>query len=228
MRLNISIDDVSPHKRIGFEAVHRISELISEFPTIKISLFVPTSIRRFRDREKIAYRLDHYPKFVDKLIALPADNFEICYHGHHHGNKKLRKNNDELRYSSEEEAIHILTESQKMFNSVGIIPQPVLRLRGFWISPKSFEACRKFGIKVLALNRASRYRRWYKGEDRKYKHVVYVGRQPNKTSDKEIYYHAGVVQKDFFGKRQCKDLRKMLHRTEVLSFIFMEGFYGKD
>ena len=45
-KVNISIDDVSPHPRSSANVLERCFEMISVFPDIKFTLFVPTSYWR--------------------------------------------------------------------------------------------------------------------------------------------------------------------------------------
>lgn len=179
-------------------------------------------MHRWGNREKKAYYLHDYPSFVEEVKRLPKSSFEICYHGHKHGNKRKKSNNDELRYVSEQECYDILARSEEIFKSVGISPNPVLRPPGFWMSKNSFRACRKFGIKVLALHSNKRYVRCYGKSNLKYNKIVWPGIQP-KTEDMEIYYHAGRDQVDYFDKRQHKRLYKMLSNNKY-EYIFMEQF----
>ena len=44
--VNISIDDVSPHPRSSIKVLDRCHELISDYPDIKFTLFVPISYWR--------------------------------------------------------------------------------------------------------------------------------------------------------------------------------------
>jgi len=230
LKINVSIDDVSPHKKIGLDAVHRILNVIDKFSGLKVSLFIPTAIRRYASGDKKSYCLEDYPKFVDQLKALPPANFEICYHGHKHGNKSHRKNNDEFRYLKRRDALDILNRSRQIFDHVGLKARKVFRPPGFWLSKDSFGACSDFGIKVLALHRAKRYRKCYKGCHETYNHVVYVSKQkPDFPNEFEMLYHAGRDQKDCFNKRKSRELIEILNKKkEKISFIFMEEFHGQN
>ena len=46
MKINISIDDVSPHPKSSISVVNRCFRLIQEFPDIKFTLFVPIAYWR--------------------------------------------------------------------------------------------------------------------------------------------------------------------------------------
>ena len=226
-KINISIDDVCPYKRTGLSAVNSILKIIPDFPDIKISLFVPTAFRRLSESKKI-HLLTNYPDFVKKLKSLPPNNFEICYHGHFHCNKDHKSNNDEFRYFSSSEAFDRLMKSKIVFNDAGITPKNVFRPPGFWLSPHSFQACKKFGIKILALAPDRRYVKWYRGQEKTYKHVVYVGPQKN-SGDLEIMYHAGHKSRDFLSDDAAFRLKKwLLKHKSTFSFTFLEGFYGEN
>ena len=45
-KVNISIDDISPHPRSSTEVLNRCAELIEVFPDIKFSLFIPMAYWR--------------------------------------------------------------------------------------------------------------------------------------------------------------------------------------
>ena len=211
MRLNVSIDDISPHPKIGMDALNRLREIV-ESHNIKVSLFVPTCVKRFGDNEKKYYLLEDYPKFVDELKSLPQ-NFEICHHGHKHGKKDPKSNNDEFRYLSQQETVDILNRSREVFNNVGLTVRPVLRPPGFWISKDAFKGCVEFGIKVLALNDSKRYMRSYGKAARRYKHVVFPGIQPKKKDAEEIFYHAGDDQPDYFSKKFARRVVRRLNKA---------------
>ncbi len=224
--INISLDDVCPHKQMGLDAAHRLADLVEHFPGIKFSLFVPTSLRRVRESKKRHCLLD-YPKFVDGLLALPSDNFEICYHGHMHCNKPHKSNNDEFRYLNTTQALNIMNESKSIFEQTKIPVRPVFRPPGFWMSKDSFAACKQFGIKVLALVHTKKHLKCYKGEDGRYQHVVYVGSQPQKKECVEMLFHSHKKAKDSFDKRTFRNLLRTLRSNQkAIRFISMEQFYG--
>ena len=220
MKLNISIDDACPHPKIGLDAVRRLVDLSTHFD-IKVSIFVPTAMHRWGSGDKKPYYLYDYPSFVEEIKKLP-NTFEICYHGHKHGNKRTKSNNDEFRYVNEQECYDLLSGSREVFHSVGIDPKPVFRPPGFWMNKRAFKACGRFGIKVLALHNHKRYIKCYRKRNLKFNKIVWPGMQPG-TKDMEIYYHAGRDQPDYFDKRQYKRLYKMLSNNKY-KYIFMEQF----
>jgi len=227
-RINISIDDVCPYPKMGLDSVFIMRDFLDEFPNIKVTLFVPTAMTRFRESNK-TYKILDYPKFIDGLLELPKENFEIGYHGHLHGNKKHNSNNDEFRYISEDGCLEKLDMSKSIFKQADIPVRPIFRPPAFWLSPASFSACNKMGIKVLALHNEKRYTNCYNGKHTKYNHVVYVGNQGDNTGDMEIVYHSSKEAFDCFNKKSKSELKKILTELDgELSFIFMEEFYGQD
>lgn len=217
--VNISIDDVCPHPIMRFYAVSRITDLLDKYPNLKCSLFVPTRLKRYKYKEK-EYPLENYPDFVDQLKSLPSKNFEICYHGHMHGNSKPKSNNDEFRYIDKQKTIELLNESKKVFDSLGLTVNPVFRPPGFWMNAEAFAGCKEFGIKVLALHNKKQYIACYAGEHLKYERVIYIGRQPDNNRHVELLFHAGKDQKDFLNKQMFKELCKKLDKWSP-SFSFL-------
>ncbi len=70
-KVNISIDDVSPHPRSSAKVLDRCHEFIEIFPNIKFTLFVPTAYWRLIDEpNQEPYYLHKYPEFCDTLKKL--------------------------------------------------------------------------------------------------------------------------------------------------------------
>lgn len=224
--VNISIDDVCPHPIMGMDAVNRLSGLLDLYPKLKCSLFVPTRLKRYKYKEK-DYPLENYPKFVDQLKSLPSENFEICYHGHFHGHKQNKSNNDEFRYLSALDTFDKLETSQIIFDSLGIKVKPVFRPPGFWLGADAFLGCKEFGIKTLALNNDIKYSACYLGEQLKYDRVIFIGRQPNNQRFFEIMFHAGRDQKDFFNNIAFHELKTKLSKLSP-EFVFLGDENGQD
>lgn len=224
--INISIDDVCPHPKMGLKSVDLINKLIEKYPNIKCSLFVPTCMTRYKYREK-SYYLPDYPDFVNDLKSLPPENFEICYHGHFHGNANTNSNNDEFRYTNKMDAFSILQKSQKCFNDLGLRVSPVFRPPGFWLSKDSFSACKEFGIKVLALNSKKHCMSCYGGAEKSFGNVIYIGKQMDRPKFIELLFHAGRDQKDFLGNKMFKELKNKLNRWKPL-FSFLGDINGTN
>ena len=105
MKVNISIDDVSPHPFSSTRVLERCEELIEIFPDLKISLFIPTAYWRTKKpgtATKIALNLSNYPEFCEEIKELDPKNYEIGFHGHYHGIPH-RSDNDEFQDLSYDE-----------------------------------------------------------------------------------------------------------------------------
>lgn len=223
MLINISIDDISPHPKMGLDCLRNLDSLLNKFPNIKISLFVPTSICRYKFGEK-KYCLLDYPKFVEEIKKLP-NNFEICYHGHFHGNKVKKSNNDEFRYLDATKTQELLNTSYKIFKETGISVKNVFRPPGFWMSQWAFEGCKNFGIKTLALNRDKRYRKCYNRQHKSFNNVVWVGKN---TDYIEMFFHAGKDQRNYIGKESVKIIMNTINNYKDIEFVFLEQLNGKN
>ena len=107
MKINISIDDVSPHQFSSTKVLDRCFELIQTFPDIKFTLFVPVAYWRTIKPTTTTtepLRLDTFPDFCKTIKELPQQNFEICYHGLFHGIPG-KSDNDEFQSITKEQAI---------------------------------------------------------------------------------------------------------------------------
>ena len=106
-KLNISIDDISPHPMSSISVVDRCFEIIEIFPKAKFKLFVPVSYWRTQERHhnntavatKTPLQINLFTDFCQRLRDLPSENFEIGYHGFYHGIPG-KSDNDEMRYLS--------------------------------------------------------------------------------------------------------------------------------
>ena len=94
--VNISIDDVSPHPLSSVKVLERCYELIEEYEQIKFTLFVPMAYWRTigNTATKGPLFINHFSDFCETLKQLPSENFELGYHGYHHGIPGI-SNNDE-------------------------------------------------------------------------------------------------------------------------------------
>ena len=78
-KVNISIDDVSPHPQSSVKVLDRCFKLIEEFKDIKFTLFVPIAYWRTfgSTASQRPYYIYEYPDFCECLKNLPKKNFEI-------------------------------------------------------------------------------------------------------------------------------------------------------
>jgi predicted deacetylase len=232
MKVNISIDDVSPHPNSSIKVLDRCKEIIEVFPKSKFSLFVPIAYWRTVKPEiatKFALRLDLFPDFCESLKSLSADNFEICYHGFYHGIPG-KSDNDEFQHLNESEAYEKFNSMFEIVDKAGLkeIFKPVFRPPAWRMSPSSIKVAEKIGIKTLALSPKSYAKQTYAGAENNFPHVVYYNCNPPfdglaAHSEVEIVYHACEWDKNHLNQNLTQQLIFWLQNQEKLNFEFMEN-----
>ena len=98
--INISIDDVSPHPKSSIKVLEQCEKLIKKYNDIKFTLFIPIAYWRTigETLTKKPLSIDQHADFCEALKNLSKNNYELAYHGYHHG-IPMKSNNDE-RYKS--------------------------------------------------------------------------------------------------------------------------------
>ena len=144
--INISIDDVSPHPKSSTKVLDRCYELIALFPDIKFTLFVPISYWRTTRPDistKEPLQINFFPDFCNDLKQLNKNNFEICFHGYHHGIPG-KSDNDELQNLSYNEAIDIIDSMRKVVALTCLKDdfKPIIRPPAWRMSGDSIKAFR--------------------------------------------------------------------------------------
>ena len=220
-KVNISIDDVSPHPRSSTKVLDRCYELIEVFEDIKFTLFVPIAYWRTK-RQEVATReplvLSNYPDFCEELRNLPKQNFEIGYHGLFHGIPGKTDNDEfmELNYKEACEKFDLMFEIVEKSNLKETF-KPIFRPPAWRMSPDTFRECKDTGIEILGL---------YDGqEDKKFDKVIYANVMPpvhplelfEKT---EIVYHACEWDKNYLCESKTKELNEFLKNNNT-EFSFM-------
>ena len=234
-KINISIDDVSPHPKSSTKVLDQCYKIIELFPSAKFTLFVPVAYWR-TTRPNISTSeplfISKYPSFCDEMRKLPKENFEIGYHGYYHGIPR-KSDNDELRYLEYAEAASLY---EKMFEEVEKanlqnVFKKIIRPPAWRMSPEAIKAAGDMGFEVLALS-PDKYPDGsldYNGEDKKFGNVVYYNVCPpfkklelyEKT---EIVYHACEWDRNYLGISHMEELIDFLSNCkEEFSFHFMEG-----
>ena len=227
--VNISIDDVSPHPESSTGVLDRCYELIDVFPDIKFTLFIPCAYwRTISHVTQDPLRLDNFPEFCDTIKSLDSNNFEVGFHGMYHGIPR-KSNNDEFRSASYDETIKIIDAMRQMSEKTKIPFKNILRPPAWRMSPESIKACADYEIEILALS-PEKYHDGsldYKGEDRKFKNVVYYNCCPPSKELKfyektEIVYHACEWDTNFLDRKFAGDLVNFLKTEEKnIKFAFM-------
>jgi predicted deacetylase len=227
-KVNISIDDVSPHPMSSIKVVDRCFELIEEFEDIKFTLFVPAAYWRTQGETatKDPLILRNFPDFCDSLRKLPIENFELGYHGVLHGIPNI-SNNDELRDVSLIEARQIFKVMLTAVEEAGLkdLFKPILRPPAWRMPPEAFTAASECGIKIFALSPKDYATEIYAGADKQYDTVYYNVNppfDPLKIFDKtEMVYHACEWDKNYLDKQKTEELIEFLKNKEV-DFCFMK------
>ena len=227
-KINISIDDVSPHPMSSIKVVDRCFEIIDEFPEAKFTLFIPVAYWRTQGETatKEPLLLSKFPDFCDSLRKLPRENFELGYHGVFHGIPNV-SNNDELRDVSIQEARQIFKVMLMAAEEAGLkdLFKPILRPPAWRMPPEAFVAASECGIELFALTEKEYANVTYKGADKEYDTVYYNVNppfDPLKIFDKtEMVYHACEWDQNYLDKQKTEELIEFLKEKEV-DFCFMK------
>tara|TARA_Y100000593_G_C4308488_1_gene337056 strand:+ start:278 stop:979 length:702 start_codon:yes stop_codon:yes gene_type:complete len=230
-RVNISIDDVSPHPLSSTKVLQQCFDLIKVFPKIKFTLFVPLAYWRTMpsppsSMSQTAYQIDLHPEFCNELRALPKENFEIGYHGLFHG-LPGQSNNDEFKDASYERAKFLFDRMNDIAISAGVrdLFKPIFRPPAWKMSPESFVASKEYGIEIYALS--PKYD--YEGEDEGCENVVYYNVNPpfdplRLFPKTEIVYHACEWDRNYLSKKYAEELESLLKEQQgQIEFSFMEN-----
>ena len=231
-KVNISIDDVSPHPKSSTKVLEQCYDLISDYPSIKFTLFVPLAY--WRTMKPVAATesplfISQDLDFCNELKALPRDNFEIGYHGFYHG-IPFRTDNDEFRDLDYKQALGLFSSMYQEVKKADLIEvfKPIFRPPAWRMSPDAIKAAQDAGIKILALS-PDKYPDGsldYGDEAKKFKNVVYYNCSPPikdlKLVDKtEIVYHACEWDSNYLDSKKTDQLRGFLSGEEI-EFCFME------
>ena len=230
MRVNVSIDDVSPHPMSSAKVLNRCFELIEKVPDIKFSLFVPIAYWR-TTRPNIAtrqpLRLDAFPEFCDVLRKLPQQNFEVCYHGLFHGIPGSN-DNDEFHHVNAQEARQKFSVMFEIVKNAGLteIFKPIFRPPAWRMSPHAISIAKDAGIRTLALSPVQYAKDTYQKEDEKFDSVVYYDCAPpfvnlpdDPVDSLEIVYHACEWDKNYLSVELSEQLFKWLEKVSVVAQV---------
>jgi len=231
MKVNISIDDVSPHPLSSTKVLDRCYELIKEFPDIKFSLFIPLAYWR-TTRPGIATRsplcIDLFPDFCKILQELPEKNFEICYHGLFHGIPG-KSDNDEFEKLTKNEALDKFNTMFQIAKNANLFVKfkPIFRPPAWRMSPNAIIAAKEAEIKILALSPKEYAKKTYEGEENNFSKVVYYNCNPPfddlcAYDSTEVVYHACEWDKNYLNEDLTRQLSHWLNQQENVNFRFIE------
>ena len=226
-KINISIDDVSPHPQSSIKVLDRCFELINDFPYVKFTLFVPMAYTRMNDE---TYYVSEDIDFCNDLRGLPLSNFELGWHGYYHGIINI-SNNDEFQHLHYLQALEVLKKMFREAEKAGIrdLFKPILRPSAFRMSPWSFDACRDVGFEILALSAKDYVKECYEGKDEEFNgKVIYYNINPpldplNLYNNMEVVYHACEWDKNYLDAHKTEELRGFLNSNlSEFDFCFMK------
>lgn len=226
-KVNISIDDVTPHPKSGMGVVQRCLPLLEEFPDIKISLFVPLNYTR---KGEPSYNILSYPLFCRALRILNPNNFEIGFHGYNHGLLGI-SNNDEFETILYEEALNKFVQISDIAHQSKVPFKPIFRPPAWRMSATAISAAIDTGMHVITLSPDKYAKDTYGGYDEKdhiAPYIMYYTSAPpfkplqlvEKTS---IVYHACEWDKNYFDDAKLQSLIAFLKENEGnYRFSFLE------
>lgn len=236
--LNISMDDVSPHPLSSTKVLKNCFKVLEKHPQCKFTLFVPTAYWRtmitgdIDTTTKYPLHLHEHQQFCDELIALPKENFEVCYHGKYHGIPG-KSNNDEFRHLSGEQFKNLWhqmkLEMQTALRNDDKIKN-VIRPPGMYMSPDAIDAVKNLDIDCVALSKMSHHVNSYSGRHETLDNAVYANVWPpfthieNCLDEKlEVLYHACEWDKGYLNDELTDRLIQWLDSNHwQTKFVFIE------
>lgn len=230
MKVNISIDDVSPHPFSSMKVLKNCEKVVRHFPSVKFSLFIPIAYWRTikpgiaTSRPLFIYE---YPDFCEALKSLSPENYEICFHGFYHGIPG-KSDNDEFQHLTYDEALLKFSQINEAVKKSGLehIFKPIFRPPAWRMSSGAIEAAKHVGINVLALSPKEYAKNTYCGADESFENVVYFTCNPPfdplaSHENNEIVYHACEWDRNYFSDEMSNDLIAWLHSQENVEFSFI-------
>jgi len=230
-KVNVSIDDVSPHPRSGINVLKNCETLIKEFPDIKFSLFIPIAYWRtmkpgVSTTEPLV--LSKYKDFCNILLSLPKENFELCYHGLYHGIPG-KSDNDELRNLNYQDSLTLFSKMFSIVEESGLDKcfKRILRPPAWRMSSECIRASKDFGFDVLALIDLDYTKECYQGAEIEFGNVVnancYPPFEPLKLYEKtEIVYHACDWDRNYLDDDKTNELIEFIEfNLDKIRFSFL-------
>ncbi len=231
MKVNISIDDVSPHQFSSTRILEKCDELVEQFPQIKFSLFIPLAyLRTVKPGTATAnpLRISEFPDFCNELRNLDPDNYEIGYHGYFHGIPG-KSDNDEFQHISYEDASIkadlMLEEVEK--SDLGHVFKKMFRPPAWRMGPEAFRSLHDKGFDLFALTDLDYAVKTYAGSQEKYPSTISAQFPPFRELKKEekcgIVYHACEWDQNFLDSEKLTKLIDFLNKNNP-EFVFLKEF----
>ncbi len=231
-RVNISIDDVSPHPKASVKVVDRCFDILKVFPTAKFSLFVPIAYwrtQRFSVATKEPLVIWKYPEFCDFIRSLPKENFEICYHGYYHGIPGKNDNNEflDITYDDAVKRFRSMKNRVEKANLKDVF-KPIFRPPAWRMGPDAWDALNEEGIELFAVSDIDYALKSYQGKDKEYNSnysTIFPPFRPLEIKEScGIVYHACEWDRNYLSEKMTENLLKFLetHKSDI-NFVFMEN-----
>jgi peptidoglycan/xylan/chitin deacetylase (PgdA/CDA1 family) len=230
MKVNISIDDVTPHPFSSTNVLEKCEELLETFPEMKFSLFVPVAYWRTMKSGTTTNKpmlISEYPEFCETLMDLPEENYEIGYHGYYHGILN-KSDNDEFQYLDYDTTMSKIDLMFQEVEKAGLSKKfkKIFRPPAWRLSPDAFRALSDRGFELFALTDLPHIKEVYAGEENN--HPCTFSNQfppfkPLKETEKcGIVYHACEWDKNYLNVEKRDELIKFLSDKEC-EFVFLDG-----
>ena len=230
MKVNISIDDISPHPHSGTRVLSQCFRILEHFPSARFTLFIPLAYWRTVPRAAQYFRkigdevrgikdpvltesplfIKDAPEFCDKIRNLPSDNFEIGIHGLYHGIPG-QSNGDEFRFMNYAQSMNRFLE---IFNEIdnaklSNVFKSIFRPPAWRMNPNSINAARDSGIKILSLSSNDYALQEYGKLDTS--DVVFYDAAPR---DEDIEVLQSLPARDYKPLKTGRELRVVYHACE--------------
>jgi predicted deacetylase len=231
-RVNISIDDVSPHPKASTKVLKMCERLISKFPSVKFSLFVPIAYWRTR-RSGVVTKdplvIWKYPDFCEEIKKLPKENYEICYHGYYHGIPGENDNNEFLDITYDEARKRCRSMKRQVLKAgLQDVFKPIFRPPAWRMGPDAWDALNDEQFELFAVSDIDYALKSYQGKDKQYKSNYSTVFPPFRDLEiKEscgIVYHACEWDRNYLSEEHESDLAEFLQNyIDDIEFVFMEN-----
>jgi predicted deacetylase len=232
MKVNVSIDDVSPHQFSSVRVLENCEQLIEEFPDIKISLFIPTAYWRTiksGTTTKVPLKLSNFPEFCEEISELDPKNYEVGFHGYYHGIPG-RSDNDEFQHLTYDETngkIDLMMEEVTK-SGLNTVFKKMFRPPAWRMNPDAFKCLSDRGFDLFALTDIEYAVETYAGAHKQYAHTMsnqFPPFRPLEVVEKcGIVYHACEWDKNFLNSEKTEELISFINLSGEREFVFLGDF----
>jgi len=230
-KINISIDDISPHPLSSIKVINQCYKLISEFPNIKFSLFIPIAYWRTigNTSTKKPLYLHKYPEFCNSLKKLDSKNFELGYHGYYHGIPNVT-NNDEFKQLTEKQTKEKIFLMEEEINKCNLKDnfKKIFRPPAWRLSDSAINVFQNNNFKLCLSKNPSPITNevFY---NKVIKNANYANSFPpliplekiQGMNEMNIVYHACEWDKNYLNMTKVNELSKFLKNIDNKEFVFM-------